>query len=140
MVIINKEKCEDIYSCRKIRKNKSISLPSDWSSYFTEKISIVNTYCCIWFARHYLPRKNKNLLIADFYWKISGSNVSGKLRLHINMELYPEYNINFTKHKKWWEFLSSGSHKTNWKKTIGRGTLRHKISKYWVSQQIDLSW
>ena len=29
MVIIDKEICEDIYSCRKIRKNKSISLPTD---------------------------------------------------------------------------------------------------------------
>ena len=45
MVIIHKEKWEDIYSRRKIRKNKNISLPTDWSSYFAEKIFLVNKYC-----------------------------------------------------------------------------------------------
>ena len=38
--------------------------------------------------------------MAAFYCKISGRKVSGKLRLHINMELHLEYNINFIKHKK----------------------------------------
>ena len=99
MVIIDKGKWEDIYSRRKIRKSKSVSLPTDWSSYFAEKVSLVNKYCCICFARHYLPRKGKNLLMADFYCKISVCKVSGKLRLHINMELHLEYNINFIKYK-----------------------------------------
>ena len=98
MLIIDKEKWEDIYGRRKIRKNKSVSLPTDCSSYLAEKVSLVNKYCCICFSRHYLTRKGKNLLMADFYCKISGCKVSGKLRLHINMELHLEYSINFIKH------------------------------------------
>ena len=104
MVIIDKEKWGDLYSRREIRKNKSISLSTDQSSYFAEKISLVSKYCCICFATHYLARKGKDLLMADFYCKISGCKVSGKRRLHINMELHLEYNINFIKHKKRWEF------------------------------------
>ena len=99
-VIIDKEEWEDIYSRRKIRKNMSISLLTNWSSYFAGKMSLLNMYCCICFARRYLPRKGKHLLMTGFYSKISGCKVSGKLRLHINMELHLEYNINFTKHKK----------------------------------------
>ena len=52
MVITDKEKCDDIYSCQKIRKNKSVSPPTDWSSYFAEMSSLVNKYCCICFDRH----------------------------------------------------------------------------------------
>ena len=84
----------------KSSQDKSISLSTDWSSYFAEKISVVNKYCFTCFARHDLPRKSKNLLMTDFYCKISCCKVSGKLRLHINMELHLEYNINFIKHKK----------------------------------------
>ena len=98
MLIIDKEKWEDIYGRRKIRKNKSVSLPTDCSSYLAEKVSLVNKYCCICFSRHYLTRKGKNLLMADFYCKISGCKVSGKLRLHINMALHLEYSINFIQH------------------------------------------
>ena len=44
-------KWDDIYSRQKICKDKSISLPTDWSSYFAEKISLVNKYCCKCFAK-----------------------------------------------------------------------------------------
>ena len=98
--MVDKEKWEDRYSRRKSCNNKNIFLPTDWSSYFLEKISLVNKYCCICFVRRYLPRKGKNLLIAYFYCKTSGFKVSGKLRLHINMEVLLKYNINFIKHKK----------------------------------------
>ena len=40
------------------------------------------------------------MLKSEFYCKVSGCKVSGKLRLHINMELHLEYNINLIEHKK----------------------------------------
>ena len=99
-VLMEKNDWEDLSSKKTQRKDGKNLLPREWTRIFSKKILVVNSFCCIAFDRHLLPKKAEHLLAAPFYCTIAACNLRGEIFLYPNMTLFVKHKSNAITHAR----------------------------------------
>ena len=79
---MKKNDWEDVSSKKTQTKDGKKLLPRKWAKIFSQKISVVNPFCCIAFDRYLLLKTTDHLFATPVYCTITGCNLRGEIFLY----------------------------------------------------------